>query len=214
MSSLLKRLTSVLYEEDASAPDASAPPDGSAPSGRGRRPSATASVVASAPTSDLEAVEKYLTILRDATDDDRSDGHRRFYEQLDVLKGVIPDEKMRYEAALKTARGVTSKDLLSSLSAVEAEVGQEQKKFEAEMSGAEKDEIGGKRSELERIDAELRELEKRAEALRGERASLSAGISSAEQKFKSHRAAFAAAVQKYLAELSAERTSITTHLGS
>ena len=217
--SFMDRINGIMYVEEDDPKEPEDPASPSTPvlagSGQVRRAvtSPAAKVVASAPASDDEAVEKFLGVLRGATADDRSEGHQKFWQQLTALDGVIPDEKMRYAAAIKTADGVSQSDLLSSIKAVVAEVGNEQADFESLVSGEESKEVGGARTQVQEIDIELGQLQKRLGELQGQRGSLATSISTAETKFKKMRSAFGEAVRRYLAELDQERQNINAHLG-
>ena len=205
------RLKGMLFEEDPTAP-ADVEPAGAGASAPVRTPTAT--VVASASGSDEEEVEKFLEVLRGATDDDRSPGHRAFWQKYQELDGLGMDEAMRYKAAAKTATGVTASDLLASIKAVQAELGKEQKEFEAMITDAESKEVDGTKAKVSQLSTEIAELEKKLGDLRSQHSSLSASIEISTKKFADKRRAFDTAVTKYRGELDQEAADITTHLGT
>ncbi|HXV26511.1 MAG TPA: hypothetical protein VD862_00570 [Candidatus Paceibacterota bacterium] len=169
-----------------------------------------------APTAagvDDGTVDDFLKQLRAETASRRSAGHTAFYEKLDALVEFVPDPGSRYKAALKTAKGVTAKDLLASITAVETALGEESKEFEAEIGSAEEREVIGARAEAEAIDGQIETLNQQLGELRAKRTSLAGGISNAERKYAGLRAAFSKALGTFKRELDAERTNITTHLG-
>ena len=213
LTSWRDKLDKLIYTYDEE-PEAEAPAAVPAPAPAGRRSTVTvpSPVTAAAESTDSASVGEFLSALRQETEDDRSQGHQKFWDQLTALQGVEMAEKTRYQAAAKTAAGVTVSDLLSSITAVEAEVDGEVKVFENFLATREQEEVGDARDQVLTIDTQLGELQKQVAELEGQKSSLVAGISVAERKFVRKRADFAEAVLQYRAELSAERHNIETHL--
>lgn len=215
-ASLRNKLDNLIwrYEEVPDSPDEQATAKTPVAVSAGRRTSASASASASvSPSIDVASVEDFLGALREGTDDDRTEGHKKFWAQLEALQKVSMPEGTRYQSAAATAQGVTADDLLKSIAAVEAEIPKEEKDFSDRLAAVEQEGIGESRNRLEAIDGQLEMLQKQVAELEGERSTLTRNISVAEQKFKQQRADFTEAVRRFRQELVTERTNIKTHLG-
>lgn len=193
------------YEEEPEA-EASAV----APAAKGRQTSV--STVSAGTSTDADSVEGFLEALREATEDDRSEGHQAFWTQLTALQSLDMPESTRYQAAAKTAKGVTAEDLLTSITTVEGEVQEEVKVFEHRLADLEQEKVGDAKSQVATIETQLQGLEQQVAELEAQRTSLVSSISASERKFVQKRADFAEAVRTYRAELSTERQNIKTHL--
>lgn len=172
--SLGKTLLGMFVEIDESASAASTPPASATPApantdSRGTSspsPAATARPASPPPlhTSTVPRTqagidEAILSKLKQTLQENNRPGFDflEFQASLAALEKVVPDETTRYRSAFATAAtmGVTVPVLMESAQAYRDLLKREQQEFEQELQARQKQDVGNKRTEIERIQKDV-----------------------------------------------------------
>jgi hypothetical protein len=145
----------------------------------------------------------------------------RLLQQLKTLESYINEEKMRFEAAaniLKTM-GIKKRDLIMAIETHESVLEDELKNFESSMESELKENIGGKKAELQGIsnsitekENEILKIQQEIVALKQQKTSTENYIQTRQQKVDLARRAFNSAYEAVKKILFNNKQNINNHI--
>lgn len=209
------KVKGALFEEDGSkkttpATSASVPINGDP--GRVSNPIITPNPVATAAVNLPN--EKFLAVLTRTIDEASPSAWKQFALLLMSLSGIIKDEAMLYQAALKAAeaQGLSLATVTAAASQRLELLKKEQVEFERNLATKAENNIPDKEAELSSIDQQLANLQVQMDSLRRQRDQLAHDIGEAKNRLEHSRAQFAGAQAALKSQLEQELARIQTHL--
>jgi len=230
--SLGKTLLGMFVEIDESAA-ASAPPTPAPAAAPDSRPAPAAAPRAatppplpasSAPRAHTGIDDAILSKLRQTLQENNRPGFDflEFQASLAALEKVVPDEATRYRSAFATAAtmGVTVPVLLESAQAYRDLLKREQQEFERELQARQKQDVGNKQAEVERIQKDIQTASENIQRLTREISegqakaqALQTQLDDANAKLTRARERFESTVQHLDAEMLQQQKQIQNLLG-
>lgn len=153
------------------------------------------------------SLDIFTQALKAATDFDKTDVGKQVAKEMKPLDGLPLNEAQKIGVALKAGaeEGLTGEKIISTLDGILKNLDGERDRFQAQIGGATKTDVDGRKDDIDRMAQQIASLESQITDLRAKQSQASTDMITAQSKLQIKATQFNAAYEARKAELTTSR---------